>query len=132
MSQVVEPAKQIVAAADLQGVDGGFSFASCNDQGDPPYQGRVTIGFLLRGEPDAYFQHIRTAMLANGWKEGAPPGQHLHGTTLNKSGVTANMGFIPSDHSRGQILLYGECRDTNDHHHDPGAGVDITNQLNAR
>lgn len=49
-----------------------------------------------------------------------------------KSGVTANLGYIPSDHSRGQILLYGECRDLNDHHHDPGAGVDITNQLNAR
>lgn len=132
MAQVVEPAKQIVAAADLQGVDGGFSYSSCNDQGDPPYQGRVTIGFLLQGDPDAYFQHIRAAMLSAGWNDGAPPGQHLHGTTLNKNGVTANVGFIPSDHSRGQILLYGECRDMNDHHHDPGAGVDITAELTAR
>jgi len=132
MAQVVEPAKQIVAAAGLQGVDGGFSFASCNDQGDPPYQGRVTIGFVLQGDPDAYFQHIRSAMRSSGWSDGAAPGQHLHGTTLNKNGVTANMGFIPSDHSRGQILLYGECRDMNDHHHDPGAGTDITTQLTAR
>lgn len=132
MAQVVEPAKQIVAIAGLQGVDGGFSFASCNDQGDPPYQGRVNIGFLLRGDPDTYFQHIRTAMLSNGWNDGAPPGQHLYGTTLNKNGVTANMGYVPSDHSRGQILLYGECRDTNDHHHDPGAGIDITDQLTVR
>lgn len=132
MAQVLEPAKQIVAISNLQGVDGGFSFASCNDQGDPPYQGRVTIGFLLQGDPDTYFQHIRDAMRANGWNSGAPPGQHLHGTTLNKNGVTANLGYIPSDHSRGQILLYGECRDPNDHHHDPGAGVDVTNQLNAR
>ncbi|WP_077080454.1 hypothetical protein [Mycobacterium numidiamassiliense] len=131
-SQVIEPAKQIVAAADLQGVDGGFSFASCNDQGDPPYQGRVTITFLLHGDPDAYFQHIRSAMLSNGWSEGAPPGQRYHGTTLNKNGVTANMSYLPSDHSRGQIILYGECRDTTDHHHDPGAGLDITNQLTAR
>ncbi len=131
-AQVVQPAKEIVAAADLQGVDGGFSFASCNDQGDPPYQGRVTIGFLLHGDPDTYFQHVRTAMLSNGWNDGAPPGQHFHGTTLNKGGVTANMGFIPSDHSRGQIILYGECRDTTDHHNDRGSGVDITNQLTAR
>lgn len=131
-AQVVEPAKRIVAAAGLQGVDGGFSFASCNDQGDPPYQGRVTIGFLVQGDPTAYFRHIRDAMLADGWNDGAPPGQHLYGTTLNKSGVTANVGFIPSDHSRGQILLYGQCRDMNDHHHDPGAGADITGELTAR
>ncbi|OMC14953.1 hypothetical protein [Mycobacterium sp. SP-6446] len=131
-AQVIDPAKQIVAAADLQGVDGGFSFASCNDQGDPPYQGRVTIGFVLQGEPDTYFQHVRAAMQSKGWSEGAPPGQHYHGTTLHKGGVTANIGYIPSDHSRGQIILYGECRDTNDHHHDPGAGLDITSQLTAR
>lgn len=131
-AQVIDPAKQIVAAANLQGVDGGFSFASCNDQGDPPYQGRVTIGFLLQGDPDTYFQHVRTAMQSQGWSEGAPPGQHYHGTTLHKGGVTANIGYIPSDHTRGQIILYGECRDTNDHHHDSGAGLDITNQLTTR
>ncbi|WP_301150650.1 hypothetical protein [Mycobacterium simiae] len=131
-SQVVEPAKQIVAAAGLQGVDGGFSFASCNDQGDPPYQGRATIGFLLQGDPDSYFQHVRSAMRSSGWSEGAPPGQRYHGAALNKNGVTATIGFVPSDHSRGQIILYGECRNTSDHHHDPGAGFDITNQLTGR
>lgn len=48
MAQVVEPAKQIVAAADLQAVRAGFSFTSCNDQGDPPYQGTVRMAFLLQ------------------------------------------------------------------------------------
>jgi len=65
MAQVVQPAKEIVAAADLQSVSGGFSFASCNDQGDPPYMGEVTLSFLLRGDPDAYFQHVRAAMIAS-------------------------------------------------------------------
>lgn len=50
MAQVVEPAKQIVAAADLQAVRAGFSFTSCNDQGDPPYQGTVRMAFLLQGD----------------------------------------------------------------------------------
>ncbi|MCV6984827.1 hypothetical protein H7H78_05045 [Mycobacterium shinjukuense] len=126
MAQVVEPAKQIVAAADLQAVSGGFSFASCNDQGDPPYQGTVRMSFLLRGDPDAYFQHVRAAMIAHGWNDGAPPGQHFHGTTLHKDGVTANMSFFPSDHSYGEVILYGECRNTTDHHGD-GRWIDITN-----
>jgi hypothetical protein len=133
MAQVVEPAKQIVAAADLQSVSGGFAFASCNDQGDPPYQGTVTVSFLIHGDPDAYFQQIRAAMVAQGWNDGAPPGQHYFGTTLNKQGVVANMGFVPSDHSYGQIEIIGQCRNMTDHHHDGKTnGTDITSQLTAR
>jgi hypothetical protein len=127
MAQVVEPAKQIVAAAGLQGVGGGFSFASCNDQGDPPYQGTVTMSFLLQGDPDAYFEKVRAAMIAHGWNNGPPPGQQFHGTTLNKDGVTANMGFVPSDHSYGQIILDGECRNMTASRN--GRWIDITNQL---
>lgn len=133
MAQVVEPAKQIVAVADLQAVSGEFSFASCNDQGDPPYQGTVTLHFLIHGDPDAYFGRVRDAMLAHGWKPGAPPGQVLHGTTPNKNGVTANIGFFPSDHSYGEINLYGECRHTTDHHHDGKTNAtNITDRLTAR
>jgi hypothetical protein len=130
-AQVIEPAKQIVAAADLQGVTGAFSFASCNDQGDPPYQGTVTISFLLHGDPDAYFQQVRAALLSHGWNEGAPPGQQYHGTTLNKNGVTANIGYFPSDHTYGQIILYGECRNTANHKGE-GRWINITSQLTAR
>jgi hypothetical protein len=44
--------------------------------------------------PDAYFQQVRAAMLSHGRNDGAPPGQQLHGTTLNKNGVAANMGLF--------------------------------------
>jgi hypothetical protein len=133
MAQVVEPAKQIVAAANLQSVSGGFAFASCNDQGDPPYQGTVTVSFLIHGDPDAYFQQVRAAMVAQGWNDGPPPGQHYFGTALNKQGVTANMGFVPSDHSYGQIELIGQCRNMTDHHHDGKTnGADITGKLAAQ
>lgn len=50
MAQVVEPAKQIVAAADLQAVRAGFSFTSCNDQGDPPY-GQATAFAMEQDHP---------------------------------------------------------------------------------
>ncbi|MBS4728411.1 hypothetical protein MSM1_08700 [Mycobacterium sp. SM1] len=133
MAQVVEPAKQIVTAAGLQGVSGGFSFASCNDQGDPPYQGRVTMHFLLQGDPASYFQKVRAEMIAHGWNDGPRSGERFHGTTLHKDGVTANMGFFPSDHSYGEIILYGECRNTTDHHHDGKTNsVDISSELRAQ
>lgn len=130
MSQVVEPAKQIAAAADLQSASGGFSFESCNDQGDPPYRGTVTMHFLIQGEPDAYFEKVQNAMVTAGWNIGAPPGQALHGTALNKNGVIATIGYLPSDHSYGEIAISGECRNTTDHHNDGKTnGADITAQL---
>jgi len=133
MAQVVGPARQIAAAADLHSVTGGFAFSSCNDQGDPPYRGKVTMSFLIHGDSDAYFQHVRAAMVSHSWSDGAPPGQRFFGATLNKDGVTANMNLFASDHSYGQIDLYGQCRNTTDHHHDDKTnGVDITAQLNAR
>jgi hypothetical protein len=133
MAQVVEPAKQIAAVADLQSASGGFSFASCNDQGEPPYQGTVTMHFLIHGAPDAYFEKIQNAMASHGWTQGAPPGQRFHGTTLNKSGVVATIGFLPSDHTYGEINLSGECRNTTNHHDDGKTnGTDITDQLQPR
>jgi hypothetical protein len=130
-SQVIEPAKQIVAAADLQGVSGVFSFASCNDQGEPPYQGTVRISFLIHGDADAYFQQVRTAMTAHGWSDGPQPGQHLQGTALHKDGVSASINFVPSDHTYGQIILDGQCRNTGNHKGE-GQWTNITDQLNAR
>jgi hypothetical protein len=36
----------------------------------------------------------------------------------------------PSDHTYGQVHLYGECRNTTDHHNDGKTnGTDITGQL---
>lgn len=129
-AQVIEPAKQIVAAANLEGVSGAFSFASCNDQGDPPYQGTVTVSFLIHGDPDTYFQHVRAAMIAHGWNNGAPPGQRYHGAPLNKDGVTTSITFMASDHSYGQIILDGECRNTG-RHKGEGQWLNITDQLPA-
>ncbi|KEY10987.1 hypothetical protein IB71_11190, partial [Mycobacterium tuberculosis variant bovis] len=110
-----------------QAVRAGFSFTSCNDQGDPPYQGTVRMAFLLQGDHDAYFQHVRAAMLSHGWIDGPPPGQYFHGITLHKNGVTANMS-LALDHSYGEMILDGECRNTTDHHHDDET-TNITNQL---
>jgi hypothetical protein len=130
IGQVIALAKQIDDAAQMDGVDGGVSFASCNDQGDPPYQATLTMGFLIHGDPDVYFQTVAHAMAAHGWNQGAPPDQHYFGTALNKDGVVAHIGLIPSDHAYGQIHLYGQCCNMTDHHNDGKTnGTNITAQL---
>jgi hypothetical protein len=133
VTQVVEPAKHIVGAADLDGIDAGFSFESCNDQGDPPYRGRVALTFLIHGDPDAYLEKVQNAMVTKGWNVGGLPGQVSHASLLNKDGVTANISLLPSDHTYGQILLHGQCRNTTDHHNDGKTnGTNITDQLQPR
>lgn len=127
-AQVIEPAKQIVAAAKLDGVSGAFSFASCNDQGGPPFQGTVTLSFLIHGDTDAYFQQVRAAMIARGWNDGPPAGQHYHGASLNKDGVVAGISYMPSDHSYGQIILDGQCRNMGNHKGE-GQWTNINDQL---
>jgi hypothetical protein len=93
--------------------------------------GKVTMSFLLHGDPDAYFQQVGAAM--HGWSDGAPPGQRYFGTTLNQDSVTANMSFVSPDHSYGQNHAVWQCRNTTDHHHyGKTNGTDITNQLIAR
>src|SRR6185312_933530 len=103
MAQVVEAARQIVRAAGLREVTGGFLFESCNDQGIPPYRGRVEMSFALPHgvEPEA---HIETAM--------------------------AVFGRACGDATRGAAQVCGQCRNMTDHRHDgKTVGVEISEQL---
>lgn len=54
----------------------------------------------------------------------------LSRNAASASGVTANIGLLPLDHTRGQILLHGQCRNTTDHHKDGKTnGSDLTDRL---
>lgn len=141
MAQVIEPAKQIIKVAGLADPTGGFYMASCNDQGDPPYQGVVEMSFKWplddsKGYPaevdaNTYFNQLAATMVAHGWSDGPPPGLHPYGRVINKDGVMAIMTQNPVS-GRGSIKLYGECRDMTDHRGDRMAtGFDITDQLRA-
>jgi hypothetical protein len=132
MAQVVEPAKQMVKVAGLQGVTGGFAFEACNDQGEAPYRGHVEMGFALpRGvDPDAYFKQIAATMVKNGWTDGPPPGKKPFGTVIHTDTVMAIIGRSPAAITEGSVDLYGECRNMTDHHNDGKTnGVSITAAL---
>ncbi|WP_083066021.1 hypothetical protein [Mycobacterium arosiense] len=130
IAQVVEPAKQIAKVARLQDVSGGFSWESCNDQGDPPYRGRVDMTFAVPPGVDrnSYYQQVANTMVGNGWSAGAPPGEHEFGTVINKSGVMASIGVSPFAGADGAVQLFGECRNMNNHRADSN-GFSIKDQL---
>ncbi|WP_260761869.1 hypothetical protein [Mycobacterium sp. SMC-4] len=126
-AEVVEPAVAVVRAVSLDDVTGGFSFGSCNDQGEPPFQGRVEVTFRLPADPQPVYTQIRDALVAQGWSAGAPEGQLVHGTTLNRDGVTATVGPRALDPGYGSLKIYGQCRNTGEHGEE--GAVDITGEL---
>jgi hypothetical protein len=130
-AQVVESAQQIVAAAGLQTTTAGYLLMSCKNRDDPPYQGAIYLTFALPAGtgPDTYFPTVAGALVGRGWKEGLPPADHTFGKTLTKDAVTALIYRHDDDISLGVLRLYGECRNTNDHHNDTTAWVDVTGQL---
>lgn len=121
--QVVEVGRQLRKVAGLRDVSGGFSFESCNDQGEPPYRGRVEMSSELPADiaPDVYARQVADAMVAAGWTDGPPPGKKPYGTVINKDGVMVVMGRA---HVPGRLAytVFGECRDGADHR-DDGATV---------
>jgi len=132
MAQVVEAARQIVRAAGLREVTGGFLFESCNDQGIPPYRGRVEMSFALpQGvEPDAHFEKIAAAMVQRGWTVGGSAGKRPFGVAVHSETAMAVFGSAHRGCTRGAAQVCGQCRNMTDHRHDgKTVGVEISEQL---
>ncbi len=131
-AQVVEPTKEIARQAGLQGITGGFSFESCNDQGEPPYRGVTQMNFSLPKdmEPTKYLEQIATTMVASGWTDGPPPGLRPFGTVIHKGPIMAIMSQDATYKEEGYVQVSGECRNMVDHHNDRKTiAVDITDEL---
>ncbi len=127
-AQVVEPAKEVVAAAKLRSPAAGYILMSCKNETDPPYQGSIYLTFDLPKDTD-YFDQVAASLVSHGWRKGLPPNQYPFGTTLSKDGVTAILYRNPDRDGSGIMKLYGECRNVADHRNDPTGWVDITDQL---
>jgi hypothetical protein len=132
MAQVIELARQIVRAAGLAYVTGGFAFEACNDQGEPPFRARVDMSFALPPEvaPDTYFLQIAAAMVRQGWTHGPPPGQCPSGVVVHTETVMAIIARASGAGARGSVQVCGHCRNMTDHRNDGmTVGVDITDRL---
>ncbi len=130
-SQVLEPAPEVVGAAELRGVAGTYLLMSCEASADPPYQGAIYLNFDVPGvlETPKFFRAIASAMTARGFTEAAPPTRHPGGRTFTRNGVTVVYYRNDDNATRGTMQVYGECRNVNDHRLDTTGWVDITAEL---
>jgi outer membrane murein-binding lipoprotein Lpp len=129
-AQVVDSARELVKAAKLTVNRATFAWEWCNDQGDPPYHGRVDVAFAVpQGVDGSAFskQVAATAAQQPGWAPGPPPGMHPFGDVVHKGGVMVIIG--PGHYPEvGALELSGECRNMNDHRKDTDFR-DITDEL---
>ena len=132
MAQVVEPAKEIVRVAALQGITGGFSFESCNDQGSRRIAASRRWASRCRKTwiPRSISKQIAKTMVASGWTDGPPPGKKPFGTVIHKGAIMAIMAQDATYREEGYVQVSGECRNMVDHRNDRKTiAVDITDQL---
>ncbi len=129
--QVVEVARQFAAAGKLRAPTAEYLLVSCSSEDQPPYQGVVYVNFDVPrvAETKAYFDEIQQAMAAAGWRKGEPPGRHPGGRTLAKDGLVAFYYRHPDLAGRGELQIYGECRNVTDHRFDSNGFVDVTADL---
>lgn len=130
-SQVVEPARQIVAQSRMRTVSAGYALMSCKDQENPPYQGAIYLNFELpaASAPDTYFPAIATTLVEQGWTKGLPPNDHAFANIFSKDAVTAILYRQDEEPRLGVLRLYGQCRNTHDHRRDATSWIDITDQF---
>ncbi len=112
-AQVVDPARQIVRAARLQGVSGSFKFGSCNDQNEPPFRGVAGFRFAVPTgtAADAYLAQVEAAMIDQGWSPGPPPGKVPHGRVVHQGEI---MAILTEHQGGGRVQILGECRSMTD------------------
>jgi hypothetical protein len=129
-AQVVDAAREIVHAANIQITYATFEWESCNDQGDPPYHGLVNVAYVVPPGVDGATSSRRVAAAAAampGWSPGPPPGLRPFGEIAHRGGIMAIAG-VGNYPDRDQLEVVGECRDTTDHHGD-NAAKDITAEV---
>jgi hypothetical protein len=126
VAQVVNAAKRIVSAAQLQQATGGYAFVSCTNEEDPPYQVALYMSFRLTHHDWVRNLHaVAATMIVDGWADSPAMGEHF-GEKLTKDGVTSVFHRNLNDKDFATMRLYGECRNTADHRDDNPAWTEVS------
>ncbi|PRC50552.1 hypothetical protein C6A85_68805, partial [Mycobacterium sp. ITM-2017-0098] len=89
-AEVVDAARELVQAAELRITYASFQWEWCNDQGEPPFRGRVDLAWEVPvGEtsPAVSKRIAATAAQQPGWAAGPPPGLQPTGDVVHTGGV---------------------------------------------
>lgn len=129
-AEVIDAATELVQAANLRVTYASFQWEWCNDQGEPPFHGRVDLAWEVPegATSQAVSKQIAaTAAQQPGWAPGPPPGLQPAGDVVHKGGVMVVVG--PGNYpQRGAVQIFGDCRNMNDHR-DDNQIVDITSEV---
>ena len=129
-AEVVDAATELIKAANVRVTYASFQWEWCNDQGEPPFHGRVDLAWEVpEGDTSqAVTKRIAaTAAQQPGWAPGPPPGLQPAGDVVHKGGVMVVVG--PGNYpQRGAVQIFGNCRNMNDHS-DDNQIVDITAEV---
>lgn len=130
-SQVIQPTKHIVTVTGLHTTSAGYSFMSCKNRDEPPYQGAIYLTFAVPAamQSDSYLAGVVATLVGRGWTEGVSPNNHAFATTLTKDAVTVIVYRHDDDPRLGVLRVYGECRNMHNHRRDAAAWSDITDQF---
>jgi hypothetical protein len=125
VAQIVNSAKEIVTAAQLSGATGGYSFVSCANEKEPPYQVALYMSFRLPHDDWVrYLRDVAAAMVEHGWTQAAAKGEHF-GQKLTMDGVTSVFHRDLNARGFATMRLYGQCRVASDHRDDDPAWTEV-------
>jgi hypothetical protein len=108
----MDAARAIVGDLKLEAIDPAFWHASCNDQGEAPFRGQMSIGYPQAASfeaSDAEVAQMVQRLKRIDWT--GDPNFKSHRTVVKKNNVVAVLVPQNASDSTRSIELYGECRD---------------------
>lgn len=136
-AEVVDAARDITTILHAQVAEAKFSYESCNDQGDPPFRGTVSLLLWMPGIPHnqpADSKTVIQTLTGHGWSTDSK--FVSHSPALRKGEINTIVTVAPPPPA-GETLgahviahVEGQCRDTFDHRTDHSIlPVDVQNEV---
>jgi hypothetical protein len=136
-AEVIDAARDIVTILHAEVAEANFSYESCNDQGDPPFRGTVSLRLWMPGIPHNETADPKTvigSLTAHGWNTNSSFVSHSPALVKNNVNtiITVTQPPPPGKTLGAHVVAQvdGECRDTFDHRTDRSIlPVDVANEV---
>ncbi len=111
--QVIAAAAEVIGVAEIAVINAWFELSSCNDDGQAPFRGRVSIHYPPAEDQSSSVEEIAAflkRLAAHGWH----PNPQFHSATAHteKNGVTTMFQSQGAGERVRVITVLGQCLDT--------------------